>query len=360
MISRRRLLVLAGGGLMAGPLRAARRLRILVLGGTRFVGRHIVDDALARGHQVTLFNRGKTDPGAYPDLELLRGDRAGDLAALRGRDWDAVVDTSGYVLREVRNSAALLAPRIRRYLFISSISVYAGWQRPNDEDSPVATTREPEADKVTTENYGALKALCEQAVGAALPRGTTIVRPGYVVGPEDYTDRLTYWPLRVARGGEMLCPGTARDPVQFVDGRDLGRFCIRLLEDDRNGVFNAVQDPGSITLGGLLDTSRELTGASTRFTWVPADFLRGRPGFDDIPIWSPPEGDTAADHLTLNARAVAAGLQTTPLAVTLRDLLAWHATRPAAERDALRAGLKPEVEAALLQAWHGRQVASGT
>ena len=356
MISRRLLLALTAAGLLPERLLAAdaspRPLRILVLGGTRFIGRHVVDYAVGRGHKITLFNRGKSDPAAYPDLEQLRGDRGSDLTALRGRQWDAVVDTSGYVPRHVRESATLLAPGIGQYLFISSISVYAGWEKPNDEGSALATTTDELSEKVTGENYGALKALCEKAVADAVPTGTTIVRPGYVVGPEDYTDRLTYWPLRVVRGGEMLAPGTPTDPVQFVDGRDLGRFCVRCLEQRTTGVFNAVHAPGTVTLGDVLETSRRLTASDAQITWVAAEFLRGRKEMEELPIWSPPSGDTAADHLTRNDRAVRAGLETTPLATTLRDLLAWHAARPEAERAKLKAGLSAEAERALLAAWH--------
>lgn len=339
----------------AGPQRAPARLRILVLGGTRFIGRQLVEQARARGHVPTLFNRGRSDPGAFPGVEQLRGDRAGDLAALRGRDWDAVVDTSGYVLRDVRTSAELLAAHVRRYLFISSISVYASFARPNDEDSPLATTADPDADEVTNENYGALKAICERAVETALPGRATIVRPGYVVGPDDYTDRFTYWPVRVARGGEMLAPGTPEDPVQFVDVRDLAAFCLRCLELDTSGVFNAVHAPGFCTMGSLIEASRRITGADVSPTWVPAEFLVRRKVLDDLPIWSPPAGETAADHLTRNDRAVRAGLATTPLEATIRDTLAWHRTRPAAEQAKLDAGLAPEAERELLAAWRAER-----
>ena len=358
MLSRRLLLALTAAGLLPRPIlaadRAPRPLRILVLGGTRFIGRHIVEYALARGHQVTLFNRGKSDPDAFPGVEQRRGDRGSDLKSLETGAWDAVVDTSGYVPRHVGESAALLAPRIGQYLFISSISVYAGWRTPNDENSPLATTADEASEKVTGENYGALKAACERAVTATVPKGTTIVRPGYVVGPDDYTDRLTYWPVRVARGGDMLAPGTADDPVQFVDVGDLGRFCIGCLEQRTTGIFNAVHAPGTVTMGGLLDASRRVTGGKPEITWVPASFLAGRPEFDAIPIWSPPAGDTAADHLTRNDRAVRAGLGTTPLETTLRALLAWHAQRPAAEKEKLQAGLGVDAERALLADWRAK------
>ncbi len=358
MISRRMLLALTAAGLLPRSLLAVepppRPLRILVLGGTRFIGRHIVEYALVRGHQVTLFNRGKSDPDAFPGIEQRRGDRGSDLKSLETGRWDAVIDTSGYVLRQVREAATLLAPRISQYLFISSISVYAGWQTPNDEDSPLATTTDEAAEKVTGENYGALKAACERAVKAAVPMGTTIVRPGYVVGPEDYTDRLTYWPVRVARGGDMAAPGSAADPVQFVDVGDLGRFCVRCLEQRTRGIFNAVHAPGTVTMGKLLETSQSVTGGKPQVTWIPAAFLAGRPELDALPIWSPPTGDTAADHLTRNDRALRAGLETTPLATTLRALLAWHAQRPAAERDKLQAGLTPEAERALLADWRAQ------
>lgn len=358
MISRRNLLVAAGAGVLPASLladsEAARPLRILVLGGSRFIGRHIVQYARQRGHALALFNRGKSEPAGTPGVEQLRGDRGTDLTALRDRAWDAVIDTSGYVPRQVRESANLLAPRIGKYLFISSISVYKDFTRPNDEDSPLATTTDELSEKVTGENYGALKVLCEKAVLAAVPSGTTIVRPGYVVGPDDYTDRFTYWPVRVARGGEMLAPGAPSDPLQFVDVRDLAHFCIDCLERSTFGIFNAVHAPGSVTMGGVLDASRRLTGADTRFTWLDAAFLAGRPERDKLPMWSPPQGDTTADHLTRNERAVRAGLTTTPLDTTIRDTLAWHAKRPAPEREKLADGLTPQAERALLDAWRVR------
>src|SRR5579872_292284 len=235
--------------------RAHRPLRILILGGTQFLGVHITERAVARGHTVTLFNRGRTHADLFPQLEKLQGDRDGQLDALKGHSWDVVIDDSGYVPRHVRLSAELLAPSVHQYIYVSSISAYASFAHPNSEDSPLGKLTDESVEKVTDTTYGPMKASCEKAVLTALPGRTAILRPGYVVGPNDHTDRFTYWPARATRGGEMLAPGTPRDPIQFIDVRDLARFTIDLAERNVRGTFNLVSPPGKYTMGQLVKAS---------------------------------------------------------------------------------------------------------
>ena len=228
------------------------KLRILILGGTGFIGPHFVREALARGHTVTLFNRGKRQEQPTPGVETLLGDRDGQLGALEGRDWDVVIDNSGYVPRHVRLTTQLLRERVRHYLFISTISVYADLSAPGTtEDAPLKKLADPTVEKVDGETYGGLKALCEGVVLEDFAGRNTIVRPTYIVGPGDHTDRFTYWPWRVSQGGEMLAPGTAADPIQYIDVRDLARFVIGCVEAPTPGIFNACSPPGFATMGGL-------------------------------------------------------------------------------------------------------------
>src|SRR6185437_4653724 len=239
----------------ARALRAAARLRILILGGTKFIGVHMTQLALKRGHQVTLFNRGKTHPGLFPRVERLLGDRNGQLDALKGRNWDAVIDDSGFVPRHVRLSAELLAPHVQRYVYVSSISAYASFAKPIDESSPLGTIEDESTEKVTDTTYGPLKALCEKAVEVVIPHRSIVLRPGFIVGPYDPTDRFTYWPARAARGGEMLAPGKPGDGIQVIDARDLARFTLDAIERDLTGTFNMVSPPGRFTMGELVSSS---------------------------------------------------------------------------------------------------------
>jgi 2'-hydroxyisoflavone reductase len=336
---------------------ADRKLKLLILGGTAFLGPHTINAARARGHEVTLFNRGKTNPELFPDLEKLRGDRDGDLGALVGRTWDAVVDTSGYVPRLVRMSAELLAPSVAQYVFISTISVYKDYSVIGmDESAPLATIADPTTEQVTPETYGALKALSEKAAEFAMPGRTTVIRPGLIVGPEDRTDRFTYWPVRVARGGEVLCPGTPEDPIQFIDVRDLAEFIVVCLEDKVIGTFNADAPAGVLTMGKLLETCREVTAADARLTWVDADFLAAQNvnAWQDMPCWVPAVGPEAGFGRVNTTKAHAAGLGQRTLDDTVRATLAWWRAEPADRRQSLRAGLAPEREAAVLAAWHAK------
>ena len=352
-----------GPGLALAPepvLLGGERLKILVLGGTGFLGPHLVEVMQQRGHTPTLFNRGKTRPGLFPDVEKLRGDRDGDLRALQGRTWDAVIDTSGYVPRVVRASAELLAPNVRQYVFVSSISVYADTTKPGiDESHPVATMDDPKSEDVLP-NYGALKALCEQAAEAVFPGRTTNIRPGLIVGPLDPTDRFSYWPVRVAQGGEVLAPGDPADPVQFIDARDLAAFIITTLERGTVGVFN-VNGPGQpLGIGALLDACKTVSGSDARFTWATNEFLTAQQvaPWSDMPVWVPPIEDGLGMTTTSSAKAVAAGLTYRPLADTIKATLDWWATLPPERQAKLRAGVTREREAAVLAAWHAQQAPS--
>ena len=333
------------------------RLKILVLGGTGFLGPHLVEIMQQRGHTPTLFNRGKTRPNLFPDVEKLRGDRDGDLTALRDRRWDAVIDTSGYVPRVVRASAELLAPNVRQYVFVSSISVYTATTTPGpDESHPVAVLADPRTEVVDETSYGALKALCEQAVEAALPGRTTNVRPGLIVGPGDPSDRFTYWPTRVAQGGEVLAPGAPTDPVQVIDVRDLAAFILTTLEKGHVGVFNASGPGDPLGIETLLTTCKTVSGSDARFTWASAEFLAAQniSAWSDMPVWVPPIEDGVGMGSISSARAIAHGLTYRPLADTVRATLDWWATLAPERRAKLRAGITREREAAVLAAWHAQ------
>ncbi|HSN91879.1 MAG TPA: NAD-dependent epimerase/dehydratase family protein [Anaeromyxobacteraceae bacterium] len=348
-------LACAGPG-PGGGARAAGRKRILILGGTSFLGPAIVEAARPRGHLLTLFNRGRTNPGLFPEVEQVHGDRDGGLDALRGRAWDAAIDTSGYVPRLVRASAELLAPAVGRYLFVSTISVYADGIPPgSDEGAPLATVPDPSGEDVRA-HYGGLKALCERAVEAALPGRTAVVRPGLIVGPRDPTDRFTYWPVRLARGGEVLAPGDGKDPVQIVDVRDLAAWMVELVERGVTGTFNAAGPARTLTMGEMLAACGEAAGGAAQLTWVPAPFLEkeGVAPWSDMPVWVPAGPDAGFAQVS-NARAVAAGLRFRPAAETARDTLAWWRTLPEERRAKLRAGLAPEREIEVLARWRAKR-----
>ena len=335
-------------------------MNLLILGGTVFLGRHLVEAALARGHAVTLFNRGQHNPDLFPEVERLRGDRDGDLQALEGRRWDAVVDTCGYVPRVVRASAEMLAPNVDHYTFISSISVYADTSKPGiDEQAPVGTLDDPTTEEVTGESYGPLKALCEQAAEATMPGRVLNIRPGLIVGPHDPTDRFTYWVRRVAEGGEVLAPGDPDAPVQVIDARDLAGWTIRMIEQRQTGVFNATGPAERLRMADLLTTCKQVSRSDATFVWLDDAFLleAGAGPWIEVPLWIPATDGQNDGLLDIDiAKARAAGLTFRDIADTVRDTLAWDRTRPAdTER---RAGLAPERERALLQAWHERNAAT--
>jgi 2'-hydroxyisoflavone reductase len=328
---------------------------LLILGGTGFIGPHLTQEAQRLGWKVTHFNRGKHASGGVPGVETLLGDRNGQLDALRGRKWDVMIDDTGYVPKFVRMSAELLAPSVGYCLFISSVSVYTSFAAPNDESSPTGKLPDPQVEKVTDTTYGPMKALCEQYSLEAFKDRCSVVRPGYIVGPLDPSDRFTYWPVRVSKGGEMLAPGTPRDPVQVIDVRDLTAFMMRLVESRTTGVFNADSPPRAFTMGELIGTSQQAAPASgTIVTWVPEDFLAAHWKADDLdlPPWSPTKGDSAGASLTVVDRAKKAGLRCRPLADTVRDTLTWFQSLPAERQAKLHAGLDPKKEAETLREWH--------
>ncbi len=339
-------------------------MKLLILGGSVFLGRHIVEAALARGHEVTLFNRGKHNPDLFPNVEKLRGDRDGDLAALHGRQWDAVIDPSGFVPRQVQASAQLLANAVDHYTFISSISVYADLAKMGvDESYPVGTLEDTTVEEVTNETYGPLKALCEQAAEAIMPGRVLVVRPGLIIGPDDPSDRFTYWPHRIAQGGEVLAPEQRDQLVQFIDVRDLAGWIVRMVEEKQTGTYNATGPVRPLTMQRVLEVCLECSSpiyrgrSNAHLTWVSEQFLIDKEvgAYVELPLWIPSTELDSVGHSAVNcSKAINAGLTFRPLADTVRDTLAWDATRPA---DVVRrGGLKPEREEELLQAWH-KQVA---
>jgi 2'-hydroxyisoflavone reductase len=303
----------------------------------------MVEAALGRGHEVTLFNRGQTNPDLFPEAEKLRGDRDGDLSALKDREWDAVVDTSGYFPRIVRASAEALAGS-RHYTFVSSISVYADLSVPPTESSPVGTLEDQTVEDFGEEfvNYGPLKALCERAVNEVFRDRALVVRPGYIVGPHDPTDRFTYWPHRVARGGEMIAPASPDQAFQFVDVRDLAGWMLRMIEAGAAGAFNATGE--AVPLADLLAACP----GGAEITWVSAEFLEEHGvGEEELPLWTH-DPEFAAIHRADVSKAVAAGLSFRSVEQTARDTLAWAGDRE------LVVGMRPDREAELLAAWRAR------
>jgi 2'-hydroxyisoflavone reductase len=341
---------------------------LLMVGGTGFFGPAVVKEAMARGFRVTLFNRGKTNPHLFPELEKLKGDREQGIEALeaevaKGRSWDYVIDTSGYVPSHVEAIATLLAPKATQYVFFSTVGVYADHGVPADEQSAVAQATDEFLASVKTirealANYGALKALCEQAAEAAMPGRVTNIRPGLIVGPMDRSDRFTYWAVRVERGGEVLAPGDGTDPVQLVDVRDLATWTMDCIERKITGVFNAISPAGRFNMAEMLYGIKASFTTDARFTWVPADFLEAQEvqAWTHMPVWLPAVGETAGFHMVSTEKAVAAGLKFRPLADTARDTVAWHKAERPADYDFDRgAGITREREAELLRAWHERE-----
>jgi len=332
-------------------------MHLLIIGGTQFVGRHLAEIALARGHAVTLFNRGKTPGDVPPGAQHLPGDRKGDLHALAGGRWDALVDTCGYLPRDVARMADAMCDRVGRYVFVSSVSVYSGFETPNHERSALGTIDDPQTDAIDGRTYGPLKALCEAAVTERLGAvRTLIVRPGLVVGPYDPTQRFTYWPARIARAAEgeaVLVPGSPAEGVQFIDARDLGSFMLDGVEAGRAGCFNVASPPGRWSMGELVDTCAAVARTHPRWAWVDAAAVArlGLAPWTDLPVWLPAEGEHAAFARTDVTAARAAGLRTRPLAETVADTLAWYRTLPPEAQAFTKAGLRPEREAAALAAW---------
>lgn len=356
--TRRSFLAAAAAAPFVAPLAKAsstRKLKILVLGGTAFLGPHFVRAAQANGHEVTLFNRGKTNPGLFKDLEQLRGDREkGDLESLKGRSFDAVIDTSGYVPAHVEATAKLFADKAAHYQFISTISVYGSFgERPDaiTEATPVGEVADEDVAKVSTIRqsmpfYGPMKARCEAAAEAAMPGRVSNVRPGLIVGPLDTSDRFTWWPVRCDRGGEVLAPGDRDGHVQFVDARDLAAFMLRCVEEKIAGVYNVTGFHGRVSMAEVLGACKCATSSPVELVWAPEEFLAEQKvqPYMQMPLWIPREGRSVVDC----SAAIGKGLRFRPIADTVRDTLQW-AKQERGDKPFARTGLPAEREAELVR-----------
>ena len=344
--------VLPASGANAVPSR-----RILILGGTGFLGPAIVAAAKARGHVLTLFNRGKTRPGLFPDIETRKGDRDPNkdegLKSLESGEWDAVIDDSGYYPRIVGASAALLAPRIKQYIYISSISCY---KEPSpmygDESAPLATLVDPTVETMGKqyENYGGLKAASERAAERALPGRVAVVRPGYIVGPDDPTGRFTYWPARFDKGGEVAVPGAPSDPLQVIDVRDLGAWLVLMVENETVGTFNATGPEHPMHWGRVIAACQNAASTAGSATWIPGEFVAAQKDID-FPIWAPYLGDSKGFHTWKNERAKQAGLRFRPIESTVADTLNWYRGQLKEKNGRVRLAFTAAQEASILAAW---------
>ncbi len=369
-----RTAALTGGALATGAAtqlfaeeKPRKPMNILILGGTGFTGPHQVRYAVSRGHKVTVFNRGKTHKSELPDgVEQLVGDRNGQLDALKNRKWDVCIDNPTMLPAWVRDAAQILKGNVDRYVFISTISVYGEAMKPgSDEDAPLAKYEGADPYKETRDTvmasgfklYGPLKALSEKETEKWFPNQSLIIRPGLIVGPGDETDRFTYWPVRIDRGGEVLAPGAPSDPVQIIDARDLAEWTIRMVENRETGTYNATGPAKELGVGAMLDGIKTALNAKANFTWAPADFLEQQKvsPWSDMPVWVPPRGEMGGLARTSIKRALGKGLTFRPLADTTRDTLAWFKSLPAERQSKLRAGVTPEREAEVLAAWHKQQ-----
>lgn len=357
----------------AAPAKAGAPLDLLILGGTGLTGPHQVRYALARGHRVTIFNRGRKQREWPGHVEQLLGDRdVNDYAALKaevakGRRWDVVIDNPSSVPAWIRDAAKVLKGHVGAYTMISSLSAYAGNAIVGeDEDAPLAPfDGDPLQETMATlradmSKYAGLKAATEAETRKHFGANATIIRPGLIVGPGDETDRFTYWPLRMRRGGEVLCPGDGRDPVKFIDARDLGEWMIRLAERKARGAYNAIGPDYALDTAAMLYGIRASTTQGARFVFVPSDFLEAQnvSPWGDMPVWVPAAGDSAGFHTRSNAKAIAAGLTFRSLADTVAATLEWYDAQPEERRKAgPRAGIKPEREVEVLAAWRAKRPA---
>jgi 2'-hydroxyisoflavone reductase len=342
----------------AGGEKKIKPLNVLILGGTGFLGPHMVRETLRRGHQVTLFNRGRSNNELFPDLETIKGDRDNCLDGLKGRRWDAVIDNSGYVPRHVQDSARLLAANTDRYVYTSTVSVYADFDIHNLETSPLATIADESIEEITGETYGPLKALCEKRAASEIAADKlTIIRPTYVCGPGDHTDRFSYWPIRTRMGGEMIWPGTPDNVIQIIDVNDLATFTLDCVDNSISGIYNAVNPAGSYTMGDLLEDSQAITGTTVEPQWISEEFAyeNDLTGSRLLPIWNPSAGEHGGSGTFSGEAARAAGLHNRPPRETARNLLAWWDTQSEERRADRKAGLPADREAELIAAWKARK-----
>jgi len=345
---------------------APKPMNILILGGTGFTGPFQVKYALSRGHNVTVFNRGRTHPGELPkEAEQLIGDRNGQLDALKGRKWDVCIDNPTTLPVWVRDAAQILKGNVDRYVFISTISVYADNSRPGmDESGPLAEYAGSDPMKETQATlranmslYAPLKVQSEKEAEKWFPKKTMVIRPGLIVGPGDESDRFTYWPVRVERGGEVLAPGTPKDGVQFIDARDLAEWTIRMVELGATGIFNATGPDYKLTMGKMLDDIKTAIRSDAQFTWVDADFLLTQKvrAWSDMPVWVAPRGgETGFSQISVK-KALSKGLTYRPVGDTAQATLEWFKKQPAERQAKLRSGISAEREEAVLAAWHAKQ-----
>jgi len=356
-------LALAAIGARAAAQPKGKPMRLLILGGTGFIGPHQVRYALSRGHKVTVFNRGRRPDDFPPEVEELVGDRdTGDLKSLEGKTWDACIDNPTTLPFWVRDAGQVLKGKVGHYLFVSTLSAYAGNEQPGqDETAPTAAYTGADAmaerQPVKPELYGPLKAASEAEAKAQFGAGAVaIVRPGLIVGPGDETDRFTYWPVRMARGGEVLAPGDGSDPIQYIDARDLAEWTVRLAEQKTAGTFNAIGPARPFDTKALLAGVATGVGAQPKFTRIPASWLAEKQvnGWSDLPLWLPGQGPTAGFHRRSNGAAIKAGLTFRPLEATSKDTLAWWQSLPAERQAKPKTGLTAEREAALLAEWKAR------
>ena len=331
-------------------------MNLLILGGTKFLGLHLVKEALNRGHEVTIFTRGSVDSSFLPkQVEKLFGDREGNLSALEGRKWDAVIDTSGYVPRIVKDSAQLLSKACDMYAFVSSISVYKDFSKQVDENSQVGELEDISIEAVNGETYGPLKALSENEVRNAFPEGALIIRPGLIVGPNDYTDRFTYWPVRIALGGDVVVPGNSDAAVQFIDVRDLATFILKAIEEKKIGTYNVTGPKETLSFKDFVEVCKEATQSDAEFVWVEDEFLLEQNiGFwVELPLYIPAK-ENMQGFLTVNIdKALSNGLLFRPLSETVLDTLNWDNTRQIKQEDR-KAGLDPLKEKSVLKKWNKR------
>ncbi|WP_449540324.1 NAD-dependent epimerase/dehydratase family protein [Ferdinandcohnia sp. Marseille-Q9671] len=331
-------------------------MKLLILGGTKFLGKHLVLEALKRGHEVTLFNRGKSNPTLFPEIETIIGDRDSDLKGLEGRTWDAVIDPSGYVPRIVQKSVEKLKNHVKHYTFISTISVYEDYSHAGiSETDPVSTLQDHSVEEVTGETYGPLKALCEEVVKEQMPEQQLTIRPGLIVGPDDPTDRFTYWPMRFYDGGDILVPNCPNQPIQWIDVRDLASWTLHLIENKSTGTYNAVGPSAPYTFGEFLDECKNFSSKETQVHSVEEDFLlKNEVGmWVEIPFWLPsvPGENEMKGMLQINnSKAIENGLTVRPLKETIEATIKWNLNEKGGE--VTRAGLSKEREKELLHKWH--------
>jgi 2'-hydroxyisoflavone reductase len=329
-------------------------MKILILGGTVFLGRTIVEVALQRGHTLTLFNRGRTNPDLFPEVEKLYGDRSIDLSAIEGCCWDAAIDTSGYVPRVVDFSASFLANRVELYTFISTLSVYDDVSQEGiDENGRLGKLPDESIETITGETYGPLKALCERAVEKAMDGRALIIRPGLIVGPYDPTDRFTYWVHRISKGGEVLAPGHPERKIQFIDVRDLAEWTIRMVEERRTGIYNATGLEKPLSMGEFLENCKWTNRSDAELTWVTEEFLEEQKvrAWQEMPLWVPESDPANTGFFSFsNSKAIEAGLSFRPVSETISAVLSWDQSR--SSKSTLKAGMSEAREKELLKAWH--------